>query len=149
MLNAANFLSSYWFDIDGFWHRNGAVILVLVLMLLSKIKDEEADDVQFRVLSENRLGDRFSPHNWEQVAYWVQEVINERITYAIITITFTHTQIFGWYFLLNANASWSFGILSTKIAVHRALKCLIWILLQLYSSMSWISSLVKYPSTQE
>ena len=63
MLNAANFLSSYWFDIDGFWHRNGAVILVLVLMLLSKIKDEEADDVQFRVLSENRLGDRFSPHN--------------------------------------------------------------------------------------
>ena len=69
-------------------------------MLLSKIKDEEADDVQFRVLSENRLGDRFSPHNWEQVAYWVQEVINERITYAIITITFTHTQIFGWYFYL-------------------------------------------------
>ena len=63
MLNAANFLSSYWLDIDGFWHRNGAVILVLVLMLLSKIKDEEADDVQFRVLSENRLGDRFSPHN--------------------------------------------------------------------------------------
>jgi len=35
MLNAANFWSSYWFDIDGFWHRKGAVILVLVFMLLS------------------------------------------------------------------------------------------------------------------
>lgn len=50
------------------------------------------------------LKDRFSLHEWEQVAYWVQEVINERITYAIITITFTHTQTFGGIFTY-ANAS--------------------------------------------